>query len=94
MKTIKDLEYSFNHTKDRILERYDIKITRAFYDNMCLDMKKLSSPCVKIISAEPQKDDIQIIADIHYKFMESIRVVWSSKRRCITTAIKRKYQHG
>jgi len=89
MKTKKDIEYSFNHTKDRILERYDFKITREFYDGMCKDIKELSS-ATTLIDVEKQKDDTQIIFDIKYKFMEPIRVVWSDMRSCITTAIKRK----
>jgi len=89
MKTKKDADYSFNHTRDRLLERYDITITRAFYDGMCKDIKDLTSD-VTLIDIEKQKDDTQMIFDIKYKFIESIRVVWSDERACITTAIKRR----
>ncbi len=87
MKTIKDLDYSFNHTKERILERYDFKITRPFYDNMCKDIQNQSSD-VHLIDIEKQKDDTQIIFDVTYKFIDPIRVVWSEKRKCVTTALK------
>jgi len=89
MKTKKDIEYSFNHTKDRLLERYDLKITRAFYDGMCNDIKE-KSPVVTVVNVETQKDDVQIIVDIKYKFIETLRVVWSENRQYITTAIKRR----
>jgi len=89
MKTKKDIEYSFNHTRDRILERYDFKITREFYDGMCKDVSDLTS-AVNLVNIENQNNDTQMIFDIKYKFMDSIRVVWSDKRECITTAIKRR----
>lgn len=89
MKTKKDVNYSYNHTKDRILERYDFKITRALYDGICEDIKE-KSPDVTVIDVETQKDDTQMIVDIKYKFIPILRVVWSDKRQCITTAIKRR----
>jgi len=35
MKTIKDKEYSFNHTKDRLRERFDLLLTRNEYEMLC-----------------------------------------------------------
>ena len=35
MKTIKDRNYSFNHTKKRLKERYNLDITMNEYDALC-----------------------------------------------------------
>lgn len=36
MKTRKDKAYSFNHTKERALERYNINLTKEIYEEWAL----------------------------------------------------------
>ena len=88
MKTKKDIEYSFNHTKLRLQERYGIDdLTVEQYNHMC---KKIIQKRNAIkIETEYQDNDIQIIYDVEFVFIDPIRVVWSEKRQCITTVLKR-----
>jgi len=81
MKTIKDKNYSFKHTSERLYERYGLIITRAEYDNICPETQSSI-----FISAERQKYDIQYVYDINFK-NQQIRVVWSKIRNCITTVL-------
>jgi high-affinity nickel permease len=41
MKTKKDKDYSFRHTKARLKERYYLDITRSEYDEICENAKAL-----------------------------------------------------
>lgn len=86
MKTVKDREYSFNHFKDRLKERYDLDISREEYEKMCSDIKTFTP-----ISTEKQKRDTQ---KIYFTALESaehkqllMKVVWSEKRQCLTTVL-------
>lgn len=88
MKTKKDIEYSFNHTKQRILERYNFELSRHDYDSMCEKIK--SKKDIVYIMMEKQKGDTQYTYDIQFKHRRDIRVVWSEKRQCITTVLKRR----
>ena len=81
MKTIKDKNYSFNHVKKRLTERYNLDITIDEYDRLCL-VDKLDIP----ITVEHQKNDIQKVYDILFKG-KIIRVVWNDKRQLITTVL-------
>ena len=89
MKTKKDILYSFNHTKERLAERYSIEINAMDYVEMCdrIDKKK----DVKFISEERQKKDIQQIYDMSFKSLicptKIIRVVWSKANKCIKTVL-------
>ena len=87
MKTKKDKEYSFQHTKARLLERYDLGISRDHYDNLCDRIKNNRNAVV--IEIEYQKNDTQYIYDLDFPYRNAIRVVWSEKRQCITTALPR-----
>jgi hypothetical protein len=87
MKTIKDREYSFNHTKLRLLERYGIDITVEDYEYLCENIKYNNDAL--LITMEKQKDDEQYIYDLNFKYKEIVRVVWSKERQCITTALER-----
>jgi len=88
MKTKKDINYSFNHTKERILERYNIKnLTMEQYNHMC--QKILNKQNAIEIETEHQDNDTQIIYDLEFMHRNPIRVVWSEKRQCITTVLKR-----
>lgn len=39
---------------------------------------------------EKQKNDTQYTYDLHFPYRTEVRVVWSEKRQCITTALERK----
>lgn len=39
MKTVKDKEYSFLHTKSRLKERYGLELYRDEYDTICKNVK-------------------------------------------------------
>ena len=83
MKTKKDKEYSFNHFKERLKERYGFDIERKEYNSLCSHIEYCA-----LISIEKQKDDIQRIHDLGFRGV-LVRVVWSEKRQCLTTAIPR-----
>ena len=88
MKTIKDRNYSFNHTKQRLQERYDIDdLTMKQYDHMC--DKILQRRNAIMVEEEYQDGDTQIIYDLEFVHRDPIRVVWSEKRQCITTVLAR-----
>jgi len=88
MKTKKDRTYSFNHTKLRLKQRYNIDdLTIKQYDNMC--KKILNSQNTIMVKKEGGKNNIQIIYDLEFVYCDPIRVVWSEKRQCITTVLKR-----
>ena len=81
MKTIKDKNYSFKHTSERLQERYGIVITPTEYDNLCSVAHSGT-----LISTEKQKDSTQYVYDINFK-NQPIRVVWDELRNCITTEL-------
>ena len=87
MKTKKDREYSFNHTKERLLERYDIDISHKDYDYLCT--KIINNDGITTVMIEEQDNDTQYTYDIVFKYITTVRVVWSETRQCITTALKR-----
>ena len=39
MKTVKNRAYSFEHTKQRLQERYGLTITQKEYDTICKNLK-------------------------------------------------------
>ncbi len=87
-KTVKDINYSFEHTKQRLKERYNIDIQRSHYDHLCEKIKQNKD--VELIESEYQENDTQHIYDISFRYTRVIRVVWSEKRQYITTALKRR----
>ena len=84
MKTKKDISYSFNHTKERLRDRYGIKINGVDYTEMCEQILKKKD--VKLVSEEKQKKDVQQIYNISFKGI-IIRIVWSTLNKRITTAL-------
>jgi len=88
MKTIKDREYSFNHTKKRLKERYGIDITIDDYNYLCT--KVITNDDITLIMMEKQDNDTQYTYDLDFKYRGIIRVVWSGSRQCITTVLERK----
>ena len=87
MKTIKDKHYTFKHTQKRLKERYDIKISLMDYNYLCEKVE--SHKDVILIMIEKQKNDVQYIYDLNFKYRGTIRVVWSEERHLITTVLKR-----
>jgi len=88
MKTIKDKNYSFNHTKQRLSERYGIDITRKDYDFLCEKVKGKKD--AKLVMIEYQKDGDQYTYDLQFRYRRNIRVVWNEAKQYITTALERK----
>jgi len=89
MKTKKDKNYSFNHFKERLKERYDLDITQDEYNQFCnviIHGKKF------LINIEKQKNDIQEIYDIPTGGI-LIRVVWSIEKQLLTTALPIRQHH-
>ena len=88
MKTVKDKNYSFNHTRQRLKERYGIDdLSMEQYNYMC--EKILTKQNAIMVEEEFQSDDTQIIYDLEFIHRDPIRVVWSEKRQCITTVLER-----
>jgi len=85
MKTIKDTNYSFEHTKLRMKERYAMSITRDEYDLLCKKVRTKND--VRLIKEEKQDGDIQYVYDLQFTYKGKIRVVWSKERNCITTVL-------
>lgn len=78
MKTIKDKEYSFNHTKERLKERFNLSLTRNEYKMLCniCDLKTLVT--------KENKDQ-----EIHKIFFKDryIMFTFNTKKGWITTAL-------
>jgi len=87
MKTIKDKQYSFNHTNLRLKERYDMEITMEDYDYFCHRIQ--TKDYISLVNIEYQKDDKQYVYDLQFPRRGDIRVVWSEKRQLITTVLER-----
>lgn len=88
MKTKKDKNYSYEHTKQRLKERYNIDdLTMDQYDHMC--EKILKKQGAIMVDKEQQKNDVQIIYDLEFVYVNPIRVVWSESRQLITTVLER-----
>lgn len=83
MKTVKDISYSFNHTKERIKLRYDMDIDFDDYIEMCKRIELKIN--VYFISEDNQKKKQQIY-DIPFKG-KVLRMVWSTETNWIKTAL-------
>jgi len=62
MKTIKDKNYSFNHFKKRLKERFNHDVSQSEYDFLC----SIIDDC-HLISTEVQKHDTQKIYDVGFQ---------------------------
>ncbi len=80
MKTVKDRAYSFNHTKDRLLERCQVSLSFDEYNELC---QRYIDNKVTIDNVEGE----QIVFLTGFKG-NMIKFVWSNKRKLITTALK------
>jgi len=73
-KTVKDRSYSFNHTKQRLSERYGIDINQDHYDILCDNIK--NNKGVVLVMIEKQKNDTKYtndqLVDIFKKKVEKL----------------------
>ena len=83
MKTVKDISYSFNHTKERIKSRYGFDIDYGDYIEMC---KRIVLKRNVIFISEDNQKKKQQIYDIPFECI-TIRVVWSLDTHWIKTAL-------
>lgn len=84
MKTIKDLEYSKDHTKQRLSERYDIDITDDDYYDLC-EMIKRRIDCT-LMKVEAQAGGIQETYRVLFKGTV-IYAVWSYPLQLVKTVL-------
>jgi hypothetical protein len=90
MKTTKDYEYSFNHVKQRLQERFNLDIDRAFYDKMNVSIRAYlgqpdaSSGVVSFVSADNNGDQ-----EVYTMFIKNqiVKVVYSISKDRITTVL-------
>lgn len=82
MKTIKDLNYSYNHVKNRLFERHNMVIDRKFYNEMNNKIKPA-------IGSPDYGTDNNGDQEIHSMFLKNkiIKVVYSITKRRITTVL-------
>jgi len=81
-KKIKDEEYSMFHTRLRLAERYGINMEHDEYIELC--ERFIKKDTINIIKKEPSND--QCIFSTVFKD-RIVKLVWSYKKNCITTAI-------
>lgn len=76
--------YSFEHTKQRMLERYGLNLTLDDYNLLCNNVRNRKN--VIEVDRENQKDCTQIIFETYFK-SKTILVVYEDVRDCITTVL-------
>lgn len=81
MKTIKNREYSYNHTKQRMLERFNIHINKRDYNKLC---SLISSRT--IVMRESVTQEVHIIEWKNQTFT----VVFNTEKSCITTVLPKR----
>lgn len=84
MKTKKNRLYSFNHTRKRLAERYNIEINAMDYAEMC--ERIIHKKNVLFITSEKQKNDVQEVYDMYLRG-GLVRVVWSTSTNWIKTVL-------
>ena len=83
-KNMDQKEYGYTHTRDRLIERYGLKITREEYNDLCEQVRDQRD--VMITGKNLQKKGIQFVLKTKFKG-ETIVVVWENNRDCITTVL-------
>lgn len=78
MKTIKNKEYSFNHTKERLLERFGLSLNKEEYKTLCSLINKKT-----LIVKEDDKQEIHLISWRN----KQIKAVFNLEKQCITTVL-------
>ncbi len=86
MKTTKDKKYSFNHTKDRLKERFDLLLTWSDYETLC---NICTSDALYVNTLIVQESNNQEIHEIFFKG-RNIRFTFNTKKGWITTALLEK----
>lgn len=84
MKTLKDANYSREHTQQRYLERYGEELSDEEYDELC-DIIKEDTQTVLI---RKEKGDIQRTYYVKFKSKRKmIKAVWHTKLRYVKTVL-------
>lgn len=78
---MKDANYSFEHTKERTLERYGFVLSKSVYDAWC----RRCTPETEI-SRQVDKKIIQTVHVIDW-LGRPVRCVFENKRNCVTTVL-------
>jgi hypothetical protein len=82
VKTKRDIEYSFNHVKQRLKERHNLDIDRKLYDKMNENIKPyISNSCFPF-----EVDGDQEIHPMFIKY-KIVKVVYSLTKKRITTVL-------
>lgn len=89
MKTVKDYEYSFNHVKERLKERYDLNIEKHDYDTMNNGVRESRNP-KKAFSVDNNGDQEVYLYIFDVYPPKKILVVWSNSKDRITTVLPNK----
>jgi len=78
MKTIKDKNYNFNHTKERLKERFNLSLTLNEYESLCNDV------CGSTLIVKESRDQ-----EIHKIFFKDlyIKFTFNRKNGRITTVL-------
>ncbi len=87
MKTVKDLEYSFNHCKQRLKERYGIELSRERYDHLNRMLWKIRDPEYAI--SVDNNGDQEVYQWTWDEPCIEILLVWSNSKKRITTVLKK-----
>jgi len=81
MKTKKDIDYSFEHTKQRLAERYGLWLTRPEYVQLCTSVQNYKG------QYESTAGDVQKVVAVPFRGV-LVTCVYSWNRSCITTVLK------
>ena len=81
MKTKRDSTYSRQHTIQRLQERYDLNITNAEYETLCLLIRAGKGEVV-----EEEADMHQKIITLRFK-NQRLLVVWDTIQELVRTAL-------
>jgi len=83
MKTIKDKEYSFNHTKKRLKERFDLLLTWNDYEILC-GICTCNCPYINTLVVKENEEQ-----EIHKIFFKGkyIKFIFNTRKEWITTAL-------
>jgi len=84
VKKKKDPDYTFNHVKRRMLERYGIKLTKEGYNIMLGDVR--GKGYISLHNIEKQKGGNQYTYSVYFGDC-FIYVVYCSRRKVITTVL-------
>ncbi len=84
-KNLNQKEYGYEHTKQRLKERYELEITQSEYDLLCESIQHIKDR-VPAHDVNNEKDGLQFVLTIMFK-KRPVTVVWEERRNCITTVL-------